>query len=56
MGLIEYDWVLTQNKIKPSDYEYVDFIDKARELTKLLKSENCDVIIALTHMRNYNDK
>jgi 5'-nucleotidase len=56
MGLIEYDWVFTQPSLKPSDYEYEDFITKAKKLVKFLKNNNCDVIIALTHMRNYNDK
>jgi 2',3'-cyclic-nucleotide 2'-phosphodiesterase (5'-nucleotidase family) len=55
MGLIEYDWVLTQNTIKPCDYIYQDFIIKAKSLVQFFKSQNCDIIIALTHMRNYND-
>jgi hypothetical protein len=56
MGLIEYDWVLTQNMIKPSDFKYVDFVEKAKELVSYFKKEGCELIIALTHMRTYNDK
>lgn len=56
MGLIEYDWVLTQNKIKPTDYIYEDYIIKGKQLVKLFKENNCDIIIALTHMRTYNDR
>jgi hypothetical protein len=37
MGLIEYDWVLTQNMIKPTDYKYVDFVEKAKELVSVFK-------------------
>ena len=32
------------------------FITKAKKLVEFFKNHNCDVIIALTHMRNYNDK
>ena len=56
MGLIEYDWVLTQSKIKTNDYKYVDFVEIAKDLVVYFKNNNCDIIIALTHMRNYNDK
>jgi 5'-nucleotidase len=56
MGLIEYDWVITQNTIKPTDFEYEDFIKKGKELTSTLKAQGCNFIIALTHMRTYNDK
>jgi 5'-nucleotidase len=56
MGLIEEDWVMTQNKIKSNEYIYIDFISKAKELCKEFKEESCDIIIALTHMRTYNDK
>ncbi len=55
MGLIEYDWVLTQSAIKPTEYIYEDFIDVAKKKVIYFKNEKCDMIIALTHMRNYND-
>jgi hypothetical protein len=57
MGLIERDWILTQNKIKPCDFFYVDFVEKAKELVEFLKNiKNCDLLIALTHMRAHNEE
>lgn len=56
MGLIEHDWVLTQNTIKPGEFLYIDFIQKGKGLVEFFKKENCDLIIAMTHMRSYNDK
>lgn len=57
MGLIERDWILTQNKIKPSDYFYVDYVEKAKELAEFLKNnKKCDLLIALTHMRTHNEE
>lgn len=57
MGLIEFDWILTQNKIKLGEYVYVDYIEKAKELTIFLRnSEKCDLVIALTHMRTHHEE
>ena len=57
MGLIERDWIFTQSKIKPSDFFYVDFVEKAKELVEFLKNnKNCDLLIALTHMRAHNEE
>jgi 5'-nucleotidase len=56
MGLIEYDWIATINSIKKENFIFVDFIVKAKELSKFFKENGCDFIIALTHMRTYNDK
>ena len=56
MGLIEYDWLsIMKTILVPLDYKYIDYCEKAEELIKYFKSEKCDVIISLTHMRNYND-
>lgn len=56
MGLIEYDWLATINTIKKENFIFIDFIIKAKELSKHFKDIGCDFIIALTHMRTYNDK
>lgn len=56
MGLIEYDWIATITQFKKENYYYIDFVQKAKELVKLFKENQCDFIIALTHMRTYNDK
>ena len=56
MGLIEYDWIaIMKSNLAPEDYIFIDYNEKASELIKFFKSEKCDIIIALTHMRNYND-
>ena len=56
MGLIEYDWLaISKNNLAPEDYKFIDYSEKAIELIKLFQDEKCDLIIALTHMRNYND-
>ncbi len=56
MGLIEFDWIATINQIKRENFIFIDFINKAKELCKFFKENNCNFIIALTHMRTYNDK
>jgi 2',3'-cyclic-nucleotide 2'-phosphodiesterase (5'-nucleotidase family) len=56
MGLIEHDWVHTQPTMKPSQFMYEEFIKKGKDLVKFFKTENCNIIIALTHMRNNHDK
>ena len=38
------------------DLHYVDFVQTAKEMSKLLKEQGCDYIIALTHMRLPNDR
>ena len=43
-------WEVTEELI------YLDFIDTAKEMSQLLKSQGCDYIIALTHMRVHNDR
>ena len=32
IGLIEYEWLATLATIDPEDVEYIDFIDRARDL------------------------
>ena len=40
------------------ELQYIDNVDKARELAQILKSEphNCDLVVALTHMRCPEDR
>ena len=38
------------------ELEYRDFVLTAKEMSKILKEEGCDYIIALTHMRLPNDR
>jgi hypothetical protein len=58
MGLIEYEWLMTLNifVMKSSSFSYVDFVQKGKDLVKLFQSQGCELIIALTHMRTYNDQ
>ena len=56
MGLAEEEWIHFITEIPASIMGYVDFIETAKRLCKYFKEvENCDVIIALTHMRTPND-
>jgi len=56
MGLVEQEWLATLPTIDIDDVVYVDFVQKANELSKLLRDKECDLIIALTHMRAPNDQ
>jgi len=40
----------------PEQLTYVDFVQTAKEMSKLFKSQGCNYIIALTHMRLPNDR
>jgi 5'-nucleotidase len=56
-GLAEYDWILTLNTLTPEEVIYEDFIVCAKRMNEFLRKEkNCDIVIALTHMRNHNDE
>ncbi len=51
-ALVEYDWVKDLITIDQDDVEFIEFIEKGKELGKFLReTENCDLVIALTHMR-----
>eukprot|EP00330_Aristerostoma_sp_ATCC50986_P005806 CAMPEP_0114586418 /NCGR_PEP_ID=MMETSP0125-20121206/9652_1 /TAXON_ID=485358 ORGANISM="Aristerostoma sp., Strain ATCC 50986" /NCGR_SAMPLE_ID=MMETSP0125 /ASSEMBLY_ACC=CAM_ASM_000245 /LENGTH=212 /DNA_ID=CAMNT_0001781857 /DNA_START=62 /DNA_END=700 /DNA_ORIENTATION=- len=56
MGLAEYDW-FNLLPLTPDELVYEDFVECARRMTKFLREEEkCDIVIALTHMRNHNDE
>lgn len=57
IGLIEEEWLSTLSTLDSSDVIYTDFVDRGRELARMLKSEphNVDYVIALTHFRTPND-
>eukprot|EP01017_Pseudomicrothorax_dubius_P040147 TRINITY_DN6243_c0_g1_i3.p1 TRINITY_DN6243_c0_g1~~TRINITY_DN6243_c0_g1_i3.p1 ORF type:complete len:534 (+),score=93.50 TRINITY_DN6243_c0_g1_i3:119-1720(+) len=57
IGLGEKDWLDTLITIDDHEVLYYDFIEVAREWTQRLKREHqCDLVIALTHMRVPNDQ
>lgn len=56
-GLCEFEWLGLLNPTTiPEQLIYVDFIATAKEMSKSLKDQGCDYIIALTHMRIPNDR
>ena len=54
--MVEKEWLDTLAAINPNEVIYTDFVETANTLTTELKDkENCDIVIALTHMRQPND-
>ena len=57
IGLIEYDWISTLSCLDVEDIIYEDFVSAGERLAAQLKEDyNCDLIIAITHMRLPNDR
>ena len=55
LGLVEFEWLETLNMISLDELDYEDYVEVANVLVKELQDDNCDIIIALTHMREPND-
>ena len=56
VGLVEKEWLDTLAAINPNEVIYTDFVESANTLAADLKdNQNCDIVIALTHMRQPND-
>lgn len=56
MGLVELGWISTLNCLDLDEVIYEDYVLAANRLSKDLREVyKCDYIIALTHMRTYND-
>ena len=54
--MVEKEWLDTLATINPNEVIYQDFVDVGNQLATKLKDElGCDIVIALTHMRNPND-
>eukprot|EP00128_Syssomonas_multiformis_P011845 Colp12_sorted_trinity150504_noHs@10225 len=56
MGLVEIEWLVTLATIAPEELEFTDFVECANKLSKELRAQGCEMIIALTHMRQPNDE
>lgn len=57
IGLAEYGWFGSLNCIDPDDIFYEDFLTCSNRLSSMLREEEgCDIVIALTHMRQPNDE
>ncbi|KAK9451217.1 Metallo-dependent phosphatase-like protein [Limtongia smithiae] len=55
IGLVESEWLDTIN-VLPTGLVYRPFIDVANELAPRLRTEHaCDLVVAITHMREPND-
>lgn len=49
----EYEWIETLNCLTPADVAYEDYIVSANKWAKKLREEDkCELVIALTHMRD----
>ena len=53
-GVIDRDW-LDASCLTIGDYYFIDPIEKAREMGKLLRDKGCELIFVLTHMSNKSD-
>ena len=53
---MEKEWLDTLSTINPEEVTYTDFVDAGTMLAReLKKNKNCEIVIALTHMRTPND-
>lgn len=56
VGLVEDLWLATLGSFDPEDIVYEDFVTSGERAAKKLKTEDkCDFVVALTHMRIFND-
>ena len=57
-GLASAEWPDIMMTSITEKLEYTDFVVKGREMTAMLKSKphNCDLVVALTHMRCPDDR
>ena len=53
-GLVDANWVESL-VIDPSPYELEDFLEKARTISRNLRSSGCDLVVAVTHMTDTSD-
>ena len=54
--MVEKEWLDTLSTINPEEVTYTDFVDAGTMLAReLKKNKNCEIVIALTHMRSPND-
>ena len=54
-GLIDLNWIETSS-VDPDDYILYDPIEIGKKASKKLKQMGCNIIVALTHMRNQTDE
>ncbi|CDI78306.1 nucleotidase, putative [Eimeria acervulina] len=56
IGLVEREWLDTLACINADDVVYVDYVVAANRMCRFLRAKECELIIALTHMRAPNDQ
>ncbi|CDJ61498.1 nucleotidase, putative [Eimeria maxima] len=56
IGLVEREWLDTLACISADDVVYVDYVLAANRMCRFLRAKECELIIALTHMRAPNDQ
>ena len=57
VGLAEQEWIATLTTVTEDQLDYEDFVTCGRRLAKKLRDhDGCEVVIALTHMREPNDE
>ncbi|KAG2448379.1 hypothetical protein HYH02_006961 [Chlamydomonas schloesseri] len=56
VGLVEEEWLETLGAVNVADMQYKDFIEVGRAAARDLKAKGAEVLIALTHMREPNDR
>lgn len=56
-GIAEPEWLGLVNPLKFPEIklEYLDMVEVSKKMSKLLKDEGCEYIIALTHNKTSND-
>lgn len=56
MGLIEKDWLVSLGAVDPHEVKYTDFVQAGSRLASELRSDGAEFVVAITHMREHNDK
>jgi 5'-nucleotidase len=54
LGLIDENYI-ESSELNQNELIYTNYIKTAKEIVNILKKENCDIIIAMTHMLNKSD-
>lgn len=56
LALASHEWLVTLDKVNLDDIVYHDFCETATKIAhQLRQNENCDFVIALTHMKQPDD-
>ncbi|GLC44409.1 hypothetical protein PLESTB_000472700 [Pleodorina starrii] len=56
VGLVEEEWLETLGAVNVDEMVYKDFIEVGREAARRMKAKGAELLIALTHMREPNDR